>query len=558
MFSSLFMQISLVLALGAVVSICMRLLKQPLIIGYILTGLIAGPAGFNIIHNHADFDTFSQIGIVLLLFIVGLGLNFSLIRSTGRPAFVIFLSNLALVGFVCLGAGYMFNFTVTESLLLGLGLTLSSTIVVVKSLSDMREQHRLHGRLIVGVLLVEDLAATVALVLLSAAGKGGGWDALITLALRGLLLALCLVLVSWVILPKLVKFFAASQEFLFGFALAWAFSIAGIFEVAGFSVEVGALFAGVSLASLPYAQEISTRLKPLRDFFLLLFFISMGGHLSPNGITQAIIPALVCVGIVTLIKPTSAANVLGIFRYTKQTSFKAATHLTQVSEFSIVMLTLARNQGLIGDHVVTVITLTALFSIATSTYLMQYDGSIYRAIGRLLPIIERAIVTNRKDRAVVYKRILFGYRRGGHEFVRTFKQSGMPFVVVDYNPEIVDLLEQQGTPVVYGDATDYELLEEIGAHNAELIVSILPGLHNNLTLLQYLQRKNRDVIFICHANDYDDAATLYEEGASYVMLPHFIGSEKMSAFIRKHGTNKAAFDDYRQKHIITLGKAAII
>ena len=242
--SSLFFQLSVVLALAAGISVIMRLLRQPLIIGYILTGLLAGPAFLSIIHNQADFATFSQIGTTLLLFIVGLGLNVKLIRSTGKPAFLVFLSNLVFLCVFALGSNRLFGLSLTESLLIGLGLTLSSTIVVVKTLADNHEQNRLHGRLIIGVLLVEDLAATLALVIIGSSGQGSASGQLTMLATKGIILAALLVFISWAILPKLAKFFAASQEFLFAFALAWAFSIALVFDLAGFSVEVGALLLG--------------------------------------------------------------------------------------------------------------------------------------------------------------------------------------------------------------------------------------------------------------------------------------------------------------------------
>jgi len=554
---SLFAQLSMVLAIAAIVSIIMRLLRQPLIIGYILTGLIAGPSFLNIIKNHADFTTFSQLGITLLLFIVGLGLNTALIRSTGKPAFFVFLTNLVVLTIVGLGFGKVFHFSLVESLLMGVGLVFSSTIVVVKMLVDNREQNRLHGRLIIGILLVEDLAATAMLVFLATAKGAVGDVGIPALLFRGLLLGGGLFIISWIILPRVAKFFAMSQEFLFSFALAWAFVVAFLFDAAGFSIEVGALFAGVSLASLPYAQEISTRLKPLRDFFLLLFFISMGEHLTFNGISNALLPAVCCALAVTFIKPFAVANSLGVLKYTKQTSFKVSAHISQVSEFSIVMMALAYSEGLVGVQVVNILTLTTLITIATSTYFMEYDGALFRRLQHVLPIIERKLVNPEPGKAPDYKMVLFGYRRGGHEFVRTFRSVKKPYVVVDYNPEIVESLENQHIPVIYGDATDYELLGEIGLKSAELVVSVMPGTSNNLELLHYLRRHNPDCIFICHANDYDDAAMYYDEGVSYVMLPHFIGSERMGAFIKKHGANRKAFDVYRKQHLVSIGKTAI-
>lgn len=551
------MQLSIVLGMAALISIVMRLLRQPLIIGYILTGLAAGPAVFGIIKDQAAFASFSQIGITLLLFIVGLGLDIKLIRSTGKPAFVSFVTNFALVCLSALAMTGLFGFTVTEAFLMGVGMVLSSTIVVVKSLSDEREQNRLHGRLAIGVLLVEDIAATIVLILLATANGGAG-DDFIQLAARGLLLAAALALTGWTMLPRLARFFAASQEFLFTFALAWAFSVAAIFDAAGFSVEVGALFAGVSLASLPYAQEISTRLKPLRDFFLLLFFISMGEHLTLDGIAGAMGAAVFGAFIVTFVKPFGTSNALGALNYTKQTSFKTAARLSQVSEFSIVMLSLAYAEGLVGGKAVSVMTLTALITIASSTYLMKYDGALYRRFKRILPVIERVQPASAKGKASNYSFILFGYRRGGHEFISTFRGMRKPYVVIDHSPAVIELLERQRIPAIFGDATNYELLQETGIANAELVVSVLPGIHANLTLLEYLQKHNPEVIFICHANDHDDAARLYQKGASYVMLPHYIGSEKMSAFILHHGNDKTAFDAYKEKHLAAIHMTSAI
>ncbi len=552
------MQLSVVLAVAASVSIIMRVLRQPLIIGYILTGIICGPSLLGIVHDQAAFLSFSQIGIALLLFIVGLGLNVGVIRQTGRPVFLVFLLNTVLVGATTLGVGTLFNLNQLEALLLATAMLFSSTIVVVKALVDDREHHRLHGQIAIGILLVEDIAATIALVALSSAKQGGGAEAMFALAGKGLMMMGSLAFVGWFVLPRLARFFAASQEFLFTFSLAWAFSVAAVFLWAGFSLEVGALFAGVSLASLPYAQEISTRLKPLRDFFLLLFFVSLGGMLSPNTLASSLGLALALSLVVVIIKPLSVAIGLGLLGYTKQTGFRVGAHLSQTSEFSVIMLTLAAANGYVGAELVSTLTLTTFITIAVSSYLMKYDDRLFKVFGRYLSIFERRNALGDHGKHVEYKNILFGYRKGGHEFIRVFRDMHKPYVVVDYDPAVIEMLESQHIHHIYGDVTDYELLQEIGIAHAELVVSVVPGFTTNSQLLKYYLSQNPNGIFICHTTSYDKAAALYELGAAYVLLPHFIGSEKMSAFIRKNGSNKAAFDEYREKHIMRLGKAAIL
>ncbi len=556
---TLFIQLSLVLALAAGISVVMRLFRQPLIMGYIVTGVLAGPSLFNLIHNEAAFESFSQIGIALLLFIVGLGLNISTITSLGKPVLVVAMSNAILLGPVSYFTSlFLLGMKPEEALIVAIGLLFSSTIVVIKILSDKKATNRLFGRIAIGVTLVEDVMATIALLLVTAMSGGASARDFEFLVMKGIGLALGLIIAGAFIMPKLAKFFAASQEFLFIFALMWAFGIASLFELAGFSIEVGALFAGVTLASLPYAQEISNRLKPLRDFFLVLFFVSLGERLGLNSISNALVPALILSAIVVVIKTGVIASSLGRIGYTIQTGYKVGIHLSQISEFSVILAVFAQSSGLIGERVTNIMTLTALITIGVSTYLMHYDDKLFRVVEKYVKFLERPNPQlETKTKALSYKLILFGYHKGGHEFIKTFRDMHKRYIVVDYNPEVIEIMERQHINHVFGDATDYELLEEIGIHTAEMVVSTITDLDTNLLLVRHVNQWNSEGIFICHASSYDDAAKLYEHGAAYVMLPHFIGSEQMSAFIRRNGSDRDAFEKYRKRHILTLGKVAI-
>jgi Kef-type K+ transport system membrane component KefB len=554
---TLFVQLSLVLVLAAGISVIMRLFRQPLIMGYIVTGVVAGPSVFNLIHSQAAFDSFSQIGIALLLFIVGLGLNVATIKSLGKPVLVVAFVNTAVVGGVSYVASLLLGFTKTEALIIAIAMLFSSTIVVIKALSDKKSISRLYGRIAIGVTLMEDLMATVALLFVTAAGGGATLRDFEVLLMRGILLGVGLAVMGVYIMPRLSKFFASSQEFLFMFALMWAFGVASLFEIAGFSIEVGALFAGVTLAALPYAQEISTRLKPLRDFFLVLFFVSLGERLGLDSIASALIPAIILSAIVVVFKTFVIASSLGRLSYTEQTSYKVGIHLSQISEFSVILVVLAQSTGLVSEHVTNILTVTALITIGVSTYLMHYDDKLYRSINGWLKFIERPNPKLEPRVNQGYKLILFGYHKGGHEFIKAFQEMRKRYIVVDYNPEVIELLDRQHISNIFGDATDYELLEEIGVHKAELVVSTVTDLDTNLLLVRHVNQWNPEGVFICHANSYDHAAKLYEHGAAYVMLPHFIGSEQMSSFIRKNGSDKQAFDRYRKRHIMTLGKVAV-
>lgn len=556
---SIFTQLTFVLVIAAAISLLMRVLRQPLIMGYILTGVIVGPSLLNIVHAKEAFDSFSEIGIMLLLFIIGMGLNPVVIKSLGRPVLVTAAVILLLVGGTGLGVGTLLGFKPSEAAIVGLALFFSSTIIILKVISDKRELSRLYAQIAVGVIVIDDVIATLALLAIATIASSGGLGVsdVALLAAKGIGVALGLYLISAKLLPPLSKFLAKSQELLFLFAIAWGFGVAIIFDWAGFSHEVGALFGGVSLAALPYATEMAAKLKPLRDFFIVLFFVTLGETFTFGNLAASLIPALLLSAVVILGKPLFVMGSLGALGYTRLTSFKAGIHLSQISEFSIILVVFAGSVGFVSAQATAIITLVALITIGVSTYLMKYDDQLFRMLEHHLRIFERKNIKERKQKRALYPVILFGYHKGGHEFLEAFRDMKKRYLVVDYDPEVIEHLEAQGIRHVYGDATDNELLEEVNAAKAELIVSTITDMDSNIALLAYLRRHNPDVAFICHANSYDEAASLYQKGASYVMLPHFIGSERISGFIKRNGYARSAFDGYRRKHLLSLGKTAV-
>lgn len=552
---SVFSELSLVIIVTAAISLFMKLIKQPLILGYILAGLLVGPSVLGLIKSEELFHVFSEIGIALLLFIIGLGMNIGELRRLGRVISSIAISifvTIFTLGFV---TSSLFGFTNTEALIIGLALFFSSTIIIVKILSDKKEQNRLHGQVAIGVILLDDIVATFAL-LFVVAGKNGGLqpNEIILLIVKGLALLVALALCSSKLLPKVSRYMATSQELLFLFAISWGFGIASLFELSGFSIEVGALFAGVALASSPYVQEIASRLKPLRDFFVVIFFITLGESLNTSNLSSGLVPALVLSFIVMIVKPLSVIASMGLLGYTKRVSFKAGINLSQVSEFSIILVVLAASNGLVGPELSAMITIVAIITIASSTYLMQYDDVIFnRWFDRIkLHMFEKEVTFRESKRSAGYPIVLLGYHHGGHEFVHTFRQMKHRFLVVDYDPEIIELMQHQKIDYLYGDVTDTELLEEAEISKSKLIVSTISDHSTNVFLANTLEKVNPAAVFICHADNIHQATELYDLGVSYVMIPHYIGSEKIGAFIKRVGLNKTEFKKFRDKHLVHL------
>lgn len=559
MLGDIFAQLSVVIVIAAVVAFIMRLLKQPLIVGYIITGILVGPSLLHLVSDSHAFEAFSEIGIALLLFIIGLELSVAVIRKLGKPVFLTAVALLLSIGTIGFLVGSAFQFTTVESLLIGLAMFFSSTIIIAKVLSDKKEITRLNGQIAIGVILLDDIVATFALLFVAASGSGNSLDAfeIGLLILKGILVISVLVFLSLRVLPRVTKIMAKSQELLFLFALAWGFGVATVINYVGFSIEIGALFAGVALAHLPYAKQIGARLKPLRDFFVILFFISLGEHLQLGNLMAAFLPAIALALVVLILKPLAVMLSLGLLGYTRRTSFKTGINLSQISEFSIILIVLASTSGIVSQELAAVITLVALITITVSTYLMQYDNAIYRRLERHLDLFERAGAADAQHQVKKYPLILIGYENGGHQYLKTFRSLKKRFVVIDYDPEVIEELERANIDYLYGDATDPELLGEINMDAVKLIVNTVGDHEVNKALVRYVRRRNNQAVIVCYSSNYGEAAELYKLGVSYVMLPHFIGSERLSNFIATHGINRESFDNYREKHMLKIGHTAL-
>jgi Kef-type K+ transport system membrane component KefB len=552
---SVFSELSLVIVVTAVVSIIMRFIKQPLILGYIIAGLIVGPTGLDLIHSTELFDSFSDIGIALLLFIIGLGMQISELRKLGKVVIIGAITSLLTITMVGFATSSVLGFSKTEAFIIGLCLFFSSTIIIVKLLSDKKEQNRLHGQIAIGIILIEDIIAILALLFIVAGRNGGGLDVsqLVILAAKSIFLLAFLAICSTKILPHIAKYMANTQELLFLFAIAWGFGIATLFERAGFSIEIGALFAGVALAVSPFVQEIAARLRPLRDFFIVLFFIDLGEQMNFNDLSKVIWPAIILSMIVIFVKPFVITSVAGMLGYAKRVSFKAGINLSQISEFSIVLAVLAVSDNIIRPEIGTLITLIAIITIGVSTYLMQYDDKLFEYFDRIkLKMFEKEVVYKERRSPRSYQNILLGYHHGGHEFIKTFKEMGKKFLVIDYDPDVIEILERQKVDFLYGDAKDVELLQEAGIEKSKMIVSTINDHETNVFLANLLNQINPDALIISHANNINEATELYDLGVAYVMIPHHVGTEKMNGLIKRTGGDKEEFRKHRERHIASL------
>lgn len=553
---SLFSEISLILAIAMGVGLVLHWFKQPLIIGHILTGIIVGPTMLDVIHHENVWQILSRLGVAVLLFVVGLELSTKVIKRLGQVLAITTVLQVGLVTIIGAAAARLLHFERLDSVIIGLSLAMSSTIVIVKLINDKKEATRLYAQIAIGILLLQDVLLTGGKVALSTLTHESTAEGATILLARGGLALCVMYLIGKQLLPHISRWLESSKEIIFMLALGWGLGWAAVFDHIGLSVEVGALLAGMSLGSLPFRFEMSARLRPTRDFLLVIFFIMLGYALVPLDLTW-LMPAIIFSFILIFAKPLIVMLVMGLLGYTKRVSFKTGVAMSQISEFSLILVVSAVASGAISPDVQAVISLTALISIVISTYLVRFDDKIYRRNERRLRLFERRLADfEQREALFTHSIVLFGYRKGGVEFMRTFKKLKKRFVVVDYDPEVIEILESQHVNFLYGDATDPELLEELQLDKCKLVVSTITDREINEYLVHWLEAENPSVIFICSADNAEDAVALYDSGASYVMLPHHIGSEKIGNFLKRNGFKKSEFKKFRQKHLDSLSLPA--
>jgi Kef-type K+ transport system membrane component KefB len=534
MLESPFLQMAAILVVAAIVGMLALALRQPLIVAFIGVGVLVGPAGFGWVEGGTELELLASLGIGILLFLVGLKLDPQLIRTTGPVALATGLGQVAFTSLVGFGIAIALGLGMQEAAYVAVALTFSSTIIIVKLLSDKRELDDLHGRIAVGFLIVQDIVVVIALIVITAIGEAGSDDVATRLVLTlsrgaGFLITL-LALMRWV-LPWIVGKVARNKEMLVLFGVAWAIGLAAVGELLGFSVEVGAFLAGFSLASTPYREAIASRLVSLRDFLLLFFFIALGAELQLDQIGGRFGEALVFSLFVLIGNPLIVLVIMGAMRYRKRTAFLAGLTVAQISEFSLILVALGVRVGHIDESILGLVTMVGLITIGLSTYLILYSQQIFDRIGPMLSIFERRELHpgeqfHRVDEGNIDV-ILYGGGRHGQLIAQGLTERGERVLIVDLDPDALERCGRSGHDVIYGDAEDPEFLMSIPLDQAKWVVTTVRGLDVNLALLHGLRAAGYDGKVAFTAHDPLEADRLRREGVDVVIAPFAVAAERL-------------------------------
>ncbi len=553
--STLFIDIGLIIIVGTIFGFLAKMLKQPLIPSYVLAGLLLGPI-LQIITHRGVIDILSEMGIAFLLFIVGLELNVSKLKNVGMVASV----GGALQCAILFGIGFVImmiaGFKYVEAIYIGMIIAFSSTMVVIKILSDKRELDTLHGRIIIGYLLMQDFLAIMALSLLGNLNDLTMWLFFVSLG-KAFLLCFFSWFLSKYILPTIFKYSAAVQELLFLTAVSTCFLFSFLSaEVLGFSVAIGAFIGGVSLANLPYSYEIIGKVKSIRDFFSTIFFVSLG--MSIVSITKSMILILVLLLIATLLlKPIIILFITAIFGYKARPAFLTSISLAQTSEFSLILATQGLILGHISQEIFSITALLAVLTMTLTSYLMKYEYWFYDLFKGVFGKFD--LFTSGKDHEFLnekskYDVLLIGYDRIGYSIVKKLHLLKKKLLVVDFNPEIIKRLIKEKIHCLYGDISDIEILERINLKQMAMVISTSPNKQDNLLLIKKTKEVNKKALIFLTAYKVEDALELYGQKADYVILPHFLGGEHVSLLIESFGDDMDKVIKHRYAHIEELKK----
>ncbi|MFH1210215.1 MAG: cation:proton antiporter [archaeon] len=540
--------IGIILIAATLISYIFRIIKQPPILAYILAGLLIGPHVLKIITNTDDIRLLAELGIAFLLFMVGLEIDLKKIKDVFLVSIfggTIQIALLFLVGFLI---ALIFSFTSLEGIYLGLVIAFSSTMIVVKLLLDKNELGTLHGRIVLGILLVQDIVAILALSILS--NETISFSIFLIALLKGIGLLLLAIIISKYIFPLLFRFASKSQELLFLSSIAICFFFALFAYSIGFSIVIGAFIAGVSLASLPYNYNIAGQIKPLRDFFLTLFFVSLGMELTFVNITSLIIPLIILVLIVIILKPWIIMFFTSLFGYKKRTSFITGLNLAQISEFSLTIVAQGLILGHVSQELFSLTVFLAIITLILTSYMIKYSNSIYQFFSKHLSLLEK-LPSNKEEleyRKDEYDIVLFGCHRMGSVFLKKLKELKKKFLVVDYDSSIIKQLINEKINCIYGDIENEEVLSKIDFKKVKLVISTIPETEDSLFLLNYIRSINPKTLVFLTSRNIDEAFTLYNHKADYVILPRFISGDIVSNII-KDFHNKETVSKLRNNHI---------
>jgi len=488
-----FAEMSVVVLMIIVIVWLVRMVKQPVIVWYVLAWIILGPEVLNVVTSEYAFASFGHIWVSLLIFLVGMWLNPKIIKELWPVALVWGISKICIISFLWFFLAQRLWFWWAESLFLWLSLSFSSTIVVVKLLSDTWENTALYGKIVLAILLVQDVLAMIALMRI--------WTLWVTdgehMGVLLLSFAKAATLLVWIycignyILPKLTQKIAQSEEYLFIFSFGWCLAISTLFDIAGFPMEIWALAAWVALASSPFKHIIISKLKAVRDLFIAIFFFYLGEQIRFGPLIWQRSTILIFSVFILIIRPLIIMIIMGSMYYKKKNFFLTWITLSQVSEFAPIIIALWLTTWILTNTLLlSIVTSVSLITMIWSHYLYTNKNNLYKVSKKYLWRCERR-GHKKEDLHKKYRTtswpdvIIFGYGNIWEKIEKVIKQQSKSYLIIDADPEAIRQLEEKDVWCMHGDANEVDLFdpENVDIRNVWLIISTIHDYDGSMTII---------------------------------------------------------------------------
>ncbi len=558
---SFLFDIAIIIIFATVFAFICKRLKQPLILGYILAGITIGPLGFKIVTSSTEMVALAEMGIAFLLFGAALEIDVSKLKGVANISAIAGIAQFVLTVIFGIAAAMLFDLDFTTAIYIGVILAFSSTMIVVKILTESFAINSLHGRLMIGLLIVQDILAIVAMSFLSSLGQPFSMELIAQILLNGLGLLAFAILVNRVILLSLLNTVAKSQELFFLTVVSICFLFMGFAYYLGFSIAIGAFIAGLSLSMFRYNVEISGEIRSLRNFFSTLFFVSLGMQFSAIGKTEFAM-LFVFLAIAVILKPIILSLVYLFLGYGSRLSMRVGLSLAQVSEFSFIISAAGVAAGHISPQIFSVITIVIIVSVLLTPYLFKYHMFFYDFVWMFKELFrisspkyfERKLKEHAKEEELPAKSvILVGCDKMGERIINELGDK-KKILVVDYNPDVVDALTKKGIYSIYGDAYSEPVMRRMNIQKAKVFILTIPDSHVGYYIIKKVKEINKDVKFIARANFADDAIDLYNAGADMVIMPEIVAGQRMAEYIRILHKNPRIMKNIKKRHIEYLKK----
>lgn len=545
---SLFYEIGLLVIGLAVLALFFKLLKQPILPVYLLSGFLLGPV-LHIVPASQEplLDSLALIGIAFLLFMAGLELDVSILLKNYKISLLGILFaviNTLVFVFVFTHLSY-FNSFGSERNILAIVFSFSSTLLVVKALGEQGKVNTTLGYMALSALLVQDLIAIVAL----AVTQNNSFS--LSVPLQGVALLVLMALIGGkFIFPYIFKFVAFSEEMLFLLSLAVLFAFSLISQSFGLSLAAGAFLGGLSLSPLLYRYEISSRMGSLRDFFVIILFLSLGLQISISSFHSLLVPFIALMILTIFLKPLIYSALGLLFRLSRPLALSDGLVKNQTSEFSLTVAhTLSPAAFSLAGY-------TFLASSFISSYVFEYlDKLVYflaKILDKILPLsLFRRHFRDEEFSTLKDHVVIFGGHRMGGRLIKTLMHQGKKVLLVDNNPDIISKFSKQ-ILTLYGDAMEPEIKDRASLATAAIIISTIPDVHVNQTLLREVNQINPKAFVYVTASDYEEALRLYDSGADFVIVPYFLGAEQANILIENFDEAVERLTKTKQDHIAKL------